>query len=131
MESTSTIFIVNAKTIPFKLQYLLFAKTLLQKTKDLLFERNSLPADGVKSITWWLARVLYLQQRLLDERSSHLFDMLQVSKQEILSHLGTLKKIEDYWGMKEDLSTILPMLHIELGLLELFYGRVDASRLVI
>ncbi|KAL6580471.1 hypothetical protein OROMI_008495 [Orobanche minor] len=111
------------------LQYLTFAKTLLVRLKDILFEGDLLSTDGVRSITWWLARVLFLQQRLLDECSSHLFDLLQVLKLESLSYLGTLEKIEDYWGVNEDCPTVLSMLHLELGIVELFYGRVDAFRL--
>ncbi|KAL3651891.1 hypothetical protein CASFOL_004893 [Castilleja foliolosa] len=109
--------------------YLIFGKTLLMRTRDLLFQGNFSSIDGVKSITWWLARALFLHQKLLDERSSVLFDLLQVLTHESLFHLGTLEKTNDYWCANEDCSTILPMLHLELGILELYYGRVDTSKL--
>ncbi|GFP84288.1 tetratricopeptide repeat protein 27 homolog [Phtheirospermum japonicum] len=111
------------------LQYLIFGKTLLMSMRDLLFQGNFSSIDGVRSITWWLARALFLHQKLLDERSSVLFDLLQVLTHESLFHFGTLEKTKDYWCANEDCSTILPMLHLELGILELYYGRVDTSKL--
>ncbi|KAL3829244.1 hypothetical protein ACJIZ3_018046 [Penstemon smallii] len=110
------------------LQYVIFAKTLLLRTRDLLLEGKFSSKDGVRSITWWLGRSLFLQQRLLDERSSFLFDMLRVCKRESLFYLGTLEKIKDYWGANEDCSTVLSTFHVEVGIQELYYGRVDASR---
>ncbi|KAK4422094.1 Tetratricopeptide repeat-containing protein trd-1 [Sesamum alatum] len=110
------------------LQYLVFAKTLLIRTKDVLFEGNISSIDGLRSISWWLARALFLHQKLLDDRSSFLFDLLQVFARESLSYLGTLEKIKDYWCAIEDCSTILSMLHLELGILDLYYGRVDTSK---
>ncbi|KAI3448862.1 hypothetical protein Pfo_005527 [Paulownia fortunei] len=111
------------------LQYLILGKTLLIRMRDVLFEGNFSSIDGVRSITWWLARALFLHQKLLDERSSFLFDLLQVFTHESLFYLGTLEKIKDYWCANEDCSTILSMLHLEVGILELYYGRVDTSKL--
>ncbi|KAL6557578.1 hypothetical protein OROMI_017928 [Orobanche minor] len=111
------------------LQYLIFGKTLLTRMRDLLSQGNFSSIDGVRSITWWLTRALFLHQKLLDERSSVLFDLLQVFVHESLFHLGTLEKIKGYWSANEDCSTILTMLHLELGILELYYGRIDSSKL--
>ncbi|XP_057779413.1 uncharacterized protein LOC130997991 [Salvia miltiorrhiza] len=110
------------------LQYLIFGKTLLLKMKDALFEESLSSIDGIRSTSWWLARALFLHQKLLDERSSSLFDLLQVCTNESFSYLGTLEKIEEYWSPNEDCSTILSMLRLETGMLELYYGRVDTSK---
>lgn len=112
----------------FHLQYLIFGKTLLMKTKDLLFQGRHSSIDGVRSMTWWVARAFFLHQKLLDERSSFLYDLLQVYMKESLVLLGTLEKINEYWSSNEDCSTILSLLHLEVGILELYYGRVDASK---
>ncbi|CAA0817995.1 Protein prenylyltransferase superfamily protein [Striga hermonthica] len=109
------------------LQYLIFGKILLMRTRDLLFQGDFSSIDGVRSITWWLARALFLHQKLLDGHSSILFDLLQVFTRECLSHFDTLEKIRDYWCANEDCSTILSVLQLELGILEIYYGRVDAS----
>ncbi|XP_055822601.1 uncharacterized protein LOC129891315 [Solanum dulcamara] len=113
------------------LQYITFAKILLMRTKDLLSEGNDSRVDGARSISWWLARLLIIQQKLLDDRSSSLFDLLQVFMRESLQHIGSLEKIRFYWASlisEEDASAIVSMLHLEAGIMELTYGRVDASR---
>lgn len=113
------------------LQYITFAKILLMRTKDLLSDGNDLGVDGARSISWWLARLLIIQQKLLDDRSSSLFDLLQVFMRESLQHIGSLEKIRYYWASlisEEDASAIVSMLHLEAGIMELTYGRVDASR---
>lgn len=96
--------------------------------KDALFEGNLSSIDGIRSMSWWLARALFLHQKLLDERSSSLFDLLLVFTNESFSYLGTLEKIKEYWCWDEDCFTILSMLQLETGILELYYGRVDASK---
>ncbi|KAL8491911.1 hypothetical protein ACS0TY_023490 [Phlomoides rotata] len=110
------------------LQYLIFGKALLMKMKDLLFQGSHSSIDGVRSMAWWLARAFILHQKLLDERSSFLYDLLQVYTKESFFLLGTLEKIKEYWSSNEDCSTILSLLHLEVGILELYYGRVDASK---
>lgn len=94
----------------------------------MLFEGNLSSIDGVRSMTWWLARALFLHQKLLEEHSSCLFDLLQVFTNESFLYLGTLEKIKDYWCANEDCATILSMLHLEVGILELYYGRMDTSK---
>ncbi|KAF3455579.1 hypothetical protein FNV43_RR00212 [Rhamnella rubrinervis] len=114
------------------LQYIVFAKMLLMKTKDLLFEGNVSSVYGIRSISWWLARVVLLQQRILDDRSSSLFDLLQVLNADVLRHFGTLENVTSYWGhtMHNDEGlAIVSMVHLEAGIMEYTYGRVDSCRL--
>lgn len=118
----------------FHLQYIIFAKTLLTRTKDLLSEGSITSIGGVRSLSWWVARLLFSQQKLLDGRSSFLFDLLQVFMRECLCNFGSLEEAKDYWGpnmLDEDALNILSMLHLEMGIMELYYGRVDASRWVL
>lgn len=113
---------------------MVFAKMLFMKTKDLLFEGSVSSVYGIRSISWWLARVILLQQRILDDRSSSLFDLLHVLKADILRHFGTLENVTSYWGhnMHNDEGTaIVSMVHLEAGIMEYTYGRVDSCRYVI
>ncbi|KAJ0037598.1 hypothetical protein Pint_23169 [Pistacia integerrima] len=113
------------------LQYIVFAKLLLLKTKDLLFEASVSSVYGIRSISWWCTRVLLMHQRILDERSSSLFDLLKVFMGETLSHFGTLEDVTSYWGTQlQDVepSHIVSMIHLEAGVLEHIYGRVDSCR---
>ncbi|KAK9291541.1 hypothetical protein L1049_019489 [Liquidambar formosana] len=115
----------------FNLQYLVFAKMLLMRTKDLLFEGSVSSKDGIRSISWWLARVILIQQRILDERSSSLLDLSQVFMGETLNHFGTMENVTNYWGDKlheEEALAIVAMLHLEAGIMEHTYGRVDSCR---
>ncbi|KAJ9159621.1 hypothetical protein P3X46_025118 [Hevea brasiliensis] len=114
------------------LQFIVFAKMLVMKTKDLLFEGTVSSTYGIKSISWWLARTLLVQQRILDEQSSELFDLLQVNMGETLRHFGTLEQVTSYWGANlhdEEASSIVSMVHLEAGITEYAYGRVDSCRL--
>ncbi|XP_059640826.1 uncharacterized protein LOC132282985 [Cornus florida] len=114
------------------LQHIVFAKLLLTRITDLLSEGTISSMDGLGSISWWLARLLLLQQRMLDERSSSLFDLLQVYMCETSHRFGTSEKVKSYWGAKleeEEASTIVSMFHLEAGIMEYTYGRVDPSRL--
>ncbi|KAK2978674.1 hypothetical protein RJ640_029940 [Escallonia rubra] len=112
------------------LQYIVFAKIMLMRIKDLLSEGSVSSMDGLRSISWWLARLLLLQQKMLDEHSSSLFDLLQVFTRESLHHFGTLEQLTSYWGVElqeEEALTILSMLHLEVGIMEHTYGRVNSS----
>lgn len=51
---------------------------LIMKTKDLLSDATVLPVNGIRTISWWLTRLLLMHQRILDERSSSLYDLLKV-----------------------------------------------------
>ncbi|GAV61758.1 TPR_11 domain-containing protein [Cephalotus follicularis] len=113
------------------LQYIVFAKMLLMRTKDLLFEGSVLSTYGIRSISWWLVRLLVTHQRILDERSSSLFDLLQVYMGETLNHFGTLEKVASYWGAKlndGEASDIVAMAHLEAGILGNIYGLVDSCK---
>ncbi|PRQ55074.1 putative 43kDa postsynaptic protein [Rosa chinensis] len=79
-----------------------------------------------------LARVTFLHQRILNERSSSLFNLLHVFTSETLNHFGTLEKVTSYWG--NDLrngegSTLVSVIHLEAGMMEYIYARVDSCRL--
>ncbi|GAB2225995.1 hypothetical protein Drorol1_Dr00021777 [Drosera rotundifolia] len=111
------------------LQYIVFAKIMLMKTKDVLFGRNGV--DGVRSISWWLVRLLLLQQRILNERSSSLFDLLQVSIAESLHHFGDMERVASYWRSQlhtEEALNIVSMLQLEAGLVDYAFGRVVSAR---
>ncbi|KAL2639050.1 hypothetical protein AAZV13_06G147600 [Glycine max] len=106
------------------LQYLVLAKMLLMRMKDLSVE--------IGSLSWWLARVLLLQLRVLDERSSSLSDLLHVYMGEALQQFSTSKLVRSYW--EDDLrdgesSAIVSVLHLEAGIMEYLYGRVDSCRM--
>uniref|UniRef100_A0A6N2LES6 Uncharacterized protein n=1 Tax=Salix viminalis TaxID=40686 RepID=A0A6N2LES6_SALVM len=114
------------------LQCIVFAKMLVMKAKDLLFEGSISSAYGIRSISWWLARVLLIEQRILDELSSSLFDLLQVSMGETLRHFGSLEQVTSYWGDElgnEEAADIVSTVHLEAGIMEQTYGRVDSCRL--
>lgn len=114
------------------LECIVFAKMLVMKAKDLVFEGSISSAYGIRSISWWLARVLLVEQRILDELSSSLFDLLQVSMGETLRHFGTLEHVANYWGDElgnEEAADIVSTVHLEAGIMEQTYGRVDSCRL--
>ncbi|CAI8599165.1 unnamed protein product [Vicia faba] len=105
------------------LQYIVFAKMLLMRMKDLSVD--------IRSLTWWLGRVLLLEQRILDERSSTLFDLLHAYMGEALQQFGTSEQVQSYWevGLLDgESSAIVSLLHLEAGIMEYVYGRVDPCR---
>ncbi|GKV20826.1 hypothetical protein SLEP1_g30887 [Rubroshorea leprosula] len=113
------------------LQYIVFAKMLLLKLRDLLFETSLSSTFGLRSISWWIFRVLFIHQRILDERSSTLFDILQVLIGETLDHFGTPEETTHYWGCKlqdGEALAIVSVVHLEAGVLEYIYGRVDSCK---
>ncbi|XP_065622457.1 uncharacterized protein LOC112036046 isoform X2 [Quercus suber] len=104
---------------------------LLTRTRDLLFGESVSSTYGISSISWWLARFIFLQQRILDERSSSLFDLLHVYVGETLHHFDTLENVMSYFGSSlhnEDALAIISMVHLEAGIMEYNYGRVDSCR---
>ena len=109
----------------------MFAKILLAKVEDLLFSKKAMSARGFGTISWWMARILLMQQRILDERCSSLLDFLQVLIGESLNCLGDVEKVTSYWGAlidDEEASTIVSTLQLEAGLVEHTFGRVDHAR---
>ncbi|KAF8102993.1 hypothetical protein N665_0189s0043 [Sinapis alba] len=114
------------------LQHLVFARMLLLKLKDLLFETTSTETFDLRSVSWWLVRVLLIHQRVLHERSSSLFEMLQVYMAEALDHFGALEKVESYWStmlLQDEVSSITSTIHLEACVLQYIYGRIDPCRL--
>ncbi|KAL5699133.1 hypothetical protein ACHQM5_030075 [Ranunculus cassubicifolius] len=105
------------------LQYIVFAKILLMKVKD-SFDNQ------LRSVSWWLSRVLFCQQRILDESVSTLFDSLQVLEAETIKHFGEVENVRRYWGLllgEEEALSIVAMAHLEAGIVEYNYGRIDNS----
>ncbi|KAJ4872529.1 Protein prenylyltransferase superfamily protein [Raphanus sativus] len=114
------------------LQHLVFARLLLLKLKDLLFETTATETFELRSVSWWIVRVLLIHQRVLHELSSSLFDMLQVYMAEALDHFGDLEKVESYWGdklLEGEASSITSTIHLEAFVLQYMYGRIDPCRL--
>jgi len=72
---------------------------LLMRVKDLDVE--------MKSLWWWLARVL-------DERCSSLSDLLHVYMGEALQTFGSREQVESYW--QDDLH--VSVIHLEAGNIE-------------
>ncbi|CAG7911057.1 unnamed protein product [Brassica rapa] len=111
------------------LQHLVFARMLLLKLKDLLFETTATQPFELRSVSWWLVRVLLIHQRVLHERSSSLFEMLQVYMAEALDHFGALEKVESYWSstllLHGEVSSITSTIHLEACVLQYIYGRID------
>ncbi|KAH9607986.1 hypothetical protein KSS87_016735 [Heliosperma pusillum] len=111
------------------LQFLVFAKILLMKTRDLLFCDTAI--HGLSTSTWWLARLILLQQQILDECCSSLFDLLQVFMAECLSRFGDVEKARSYWGAlldDDEALTIVSMVQLEAGFVEHAFKRVDHAR---
>ncbi|ONI20710.1 hypothetical protein PRUPE_2G030300 [Prunus persica] len=114
------------------IQYIVYAKMLAMKMKDLLFDRSVPCTYGIRSISWWLIRITLLHQRVLDDRSSSLFNLLQVFTSETLNHFGTLEKVTTYWGnnlRNGEGSSLVSMIYLEAGIMEYTYARVDSCRL--
>lgn len=101
------------------------------RMKDLLSRGITSSMIEFRSLSLWLARVLLLQQRILDERSSSLFDLLHVYMGEALHQFGNSEVVTSYWDAYlhdgESLA-IVSMVHLEAGILEFIYGRVDSCR---
>ncbi|CAN6555577.1 unnamed protein product [Malus baccata var. baccata] len=113
------------------IQYIVYAKMLAMKVKDLLFEASVPSTYGIRSISWWLIRITLLHQRILDDRSSSLFNLLQVCTNETLNHFGTLEKVTSYWGnnlQNGEGSSLVSTIHLEAGMMEYTYARVDSCR---
>ncbi|KAJ0726170.1 putative tetratricopeptide repeat protein TTC27/Emw1 [Helianthus annuus] len=109
------------------LEYIVFAKLLLLSVRDYLQQNINV---GFATSSLWLARVLLVQQKLLDGHSSVIYEKLKEVSAESLGHFGDLKKVATYWVGAEEtvLSDIVSMVHLELGIIEFRYGRVDSSK---
>ncbi|KAH9707048.1 TPR REGION domain-containing protein [Citrus sinensis] len=70
---------------------------------------------------------------ILDELSSSLYDLLKVFMAETLQNFGTLVNVSTYWGNQLhgiNPSEIVSTFHLEAGLLEHIYRRVDSCSLI-
>ncbi|WOL10567.1 tetratricopeptide repeat protein [Canna indica] len=113
------------------LQYFVYAKILLSKIKELILEGGTSYINGCRTLYWWLCRLFLLQQRILEELSSSLYDILQLFKYSTLSQFGKAEHVATYWGImlyEGEASAIASLAHLEAGIIENKYGRVDSSR---
>lgn len=113
------------------LQYIVYSKILLSKINDLSVEGGDSCLNGSRSISWWLSRLILLQQRILDELSSSLYDLLQLFKNNTLLQFGELEKVTNYWGSmlyEGEALTIVSLSQLEAGIIDYKYGRVDSLR---
>ena len=72
-----------------------------------------------------------LQQNILDELSSSLFDQVQVYKNKLLGYFGELEKVSTYWDsllFDGEGSYFVSAAFLEVGIVEYKYGHLDASR---
>ncbi|RLN35301.1 hypothetical protein C2845_PM03G27080 [Panicum miliaceum] len=107
------------------LQFIVFAELLLTSIQNL-------DLSDCWSVSWWLFRISMLQQNILDELSSLLFDQVQVYKNKMLVSFGELEKVSTYWDsllFDGEGSYFASAAFLEAGIVEYKYGRVDASRL--
>ncbi|KAF3795694.1 Tetratricopeptide repeat protein [Nymphaea thermarum] len=115
----------------FVLQYLVYAKRLLVKVNDSSSDGGSVCFNKIRSNSWWLLRLLVLHQRILEERSPSLYNALQALIQVILHDFGDISSVDNYWRNKlceGEASTITSAAHLEAGIIEHLYGRIDNSR---
>ncbi|KAK8967104.1 hypothetical protein KSP40_PGU009255 [Platanthera guangdongensis] len=114
------------------LQYLENAKIILIKLKNFCKTGIFCSLDFAKTTSWWLCRLILLQQRILDDLSSSLYNLLQVFKNEALLQFSEEKCVLNYWGTmlhENEARTIASMVQLEAGIIEYHYGRIDLSRL--
>lgn len=89
---------------------------------------------GAKSISWWLFRILLLEQRVLDELSSSLYELLSKFVKETLHQFGSLGSVSCYWDSllcDGEALNIVSVVHLEAGVMESIFARVDSARSVI
>eukprot|EP01018_Ginkgo_biloba_P012191 Gb_21130 [translate_table: standard] len=111
-------------------QYLILAKLLLLKTREITSKFKGSCMNGPKSISWWASRLLLVQQRILDERSRSLYELLQLSMEETLKHFGQSTNVIEYWVKLHgrEVSVIVAAANLEAGIKEHLYGHVDRAR---
>jgi hypothetical protein len=125
MSSWFCIYSISSCYLIF-LQFIVFARLLFTSVQ-------SLDLSDCWSVSWWLFRISMLQQNILDELSSSLFDQVQVYKNKMLDHFGELEKVSTYWDCllsDGEGSYFVSAAFLEAGIVEYKYGRVDASRFV-
>ncbi|KAG6487869.1 tetratricopeptide repeat protein 27 homolog isoform X1 [Zingiber officinale] len=113
------------------LQYFIYARILFMKIKEVVLERRTSCINGCQTLYWWLSRLLLLQQRILEESSSSLYNSLLLLKACILEQFGDFGNVAGYWGsmlLEGEALSIVSLAHLETGIIEHKYGRVDSSR---
>lgn len=118
----------------FILQYLVYARILLNNIRSISTDGRSSHQIEARSVSWWLCRLNLIQQRILDSLSSSLYDSLQVLTTETLHQFGSGESVSLYWPSqlcKKESLTIVSMAHLEAGIVAHAYGRVDSSGLVL
>lgn len=112
-------------------QYFILAKMLLIKTRRKISEYSKIYNDSERSISWWVSRLLLVQQKILDERSRSLYEQLQMATGETLKHFGQLTNVIEYWGntlTETEASDIVAASNLETGIEEHAYGHIDRAR---
>ncbi|XP_078447813.1 protein prenylyltransferase superfamily protein [Wolffia australiana] len=113
-------------------QYIIYARILLNNLKSTHGDGFSFHRIEVASVSWWLCRLTFVQQKILDNLSSSLYTSLQDLMSNTLRQFGSLDCISLYWPSQlyeKEASTIVSMAHLEVGIIEQAYGRVDSSGL--
>lgn len=112
-------------------QYFILAKMLLIKTRQKTSEYSNIYKDLLRSISWWVSRLLLVQQKILDERSRSLYEQLQVAMGETLKHFGQATNVIEYWEntlTEREVSDIVAAANLEAGIKEHAYGYIDRAR---
>ncbi|URD90280.1 TPR [Musa troglodytarum] len=113
------------------LQYILYSKILLSKIKELVLEEETSYINGCRSLCWWLCRLFRIQQRITEELSSSLYDLLQLFKTSTLHQFGDFEHVTGYWGTmlnEGEALAIVSLAHLEAGIIEHKYGQIDSFR---
>nr|XP_009380070.1 PREDICTED: tetratricopeptide repeat protein 27 homolog isoform X2 [Musa acuminata subsp. malaccensis] len=113
------------------LQYIVYSKILLSKIKELVLEVETSYINGCRSLYWWLCRLFCLQQRITEELSSSLYDLLQLFKTSTLHQFGDFEHVAGYWGTmlnEGEALAIVSLAHLEAGIIEHKYGQIDSFR---
>ncbi|XP_040382089.1 tetratricopeptide repeat protein 27 homolog isoform X2 [Oryza brachyantha] len=105
---------------------------ILTYAEQMLTCIKSLDTTDCCSVSWWLCRLSMVQQNIVDELSSTLFDQVQEYKNKTLAHFGELENVFSYWGpllCDGEGSYFVSAAFLEAGIAEYKYGRIDQSRL--
>uniref|UniRef100_A0A0D9WYG6 Uncharacterized protein n=1 Tax=Leersia perrieri TaxID=77586 RepID=A0A0D9WYG6_9ORYZ len=107
------------------MQFIVFAELMLTCVKSLN------PTDCC-TVSWWLFRLSMVQQNIVDELSSALFDQVQEYKNKTLVRFGDLENVSSYWApllFDGEGSYFVSAACLEAGIAEYKYCRIDQSRL--
>uniref|UniRef100_A0A0D9WYH1 Uncharacterized protein n=1 Tax=Leersia perrieri TaxID=77586 RepID=A0A0D9WYH1_9ORYZ len=105
------------------MQFIVFAELMLTCVKSLN------PTDCC-TVSWWLFRLSMVQQNIVDELSSALFDQVQEYKNKTLVRFGDLENVSSYWApllFDGEGSYFVSAACLEAGIAEYKYCRIDQS----